>query len=99
MPHRHAVTDITAGHTPRNVQNRPVLYIRARTDADFMHIAAHLHAEPDGGVRADLHIARDARVRRDKRAFMNFWQNAFIGKDQSGHGTFYKGLMLLETIS
>ena len=62
MSYRHTIANITTGHIARDVQNAPILNVRTLADADFMHIAAHIHTKPDIGIFPDLHIARNAGI-------------------------------------
>jgi hypothetical protein len=66
MPHRHIVAD-QAFHALAGIhmQDRAVLNIAARADANHIRIAAQNAIEPDAGTRPDRHIADHRRIRRD----------------------------------
>src|SRR5262249_47603172 len=97
MPDRHIVADqsrITiqrrrfAGadglRRRRYMNDRSILNIGALADADFIHIAAHDAAEPNGTSRTDFDIADNHRARGDESARIDLRHDAVEGKDNGG---------------
>ena len=65
VAHRHIVLDDERVLILHDVQNRTVLNIAARPDANPMHVAANHGAGPDAGVLANRDVADDYGRRVD----------------------------------
>ena len=93
---RHGVTDgdiiaqdqrVFVAH---HVQHRAVLNIRARADADVVHVAANHRARPDAGVFADDHVADDDGGGVDVGGCGDFGSFAAIGSDHAACTCFHE---------
>ena len=68
-----------------HVQDRAVLHIRARTDADVMHVTARDDTGPQRSVLANLDVADHLRRRVDVDVGADARYGALVGSDV--HGT------------
>src|SRR5277367_4942529 len=67
MSYGNLVTQHQRPLPAHHVQHRAVLNIRARPDADVVHVAANHAHGPDAGILANRHVADDHRRRIDVR--------------------------------
>jgi len=79
---REAVVGVFA--RMRHMQDRPVLHIRARADADVVHVAAHDHAGPERSVVAEFDIADQVGGRIDVGVCAEPRQDALVRSDVHG---------------
>lgn len=68
---RHFVFEDGRVRAVGDVDDRPVLYVRARADAYVEDVATHDRVEPDGRLLADLDIADHLRARFDESTGVN----------------------------
>src|SRR5947209_688496 len=85
---RHLVFQNRRVRAVRDVYDRAVLNVCALAYRYVEHVAAHHSAEPDGGVRADGHVAYDLRAVFHERGRVNL---RVLAAERSNHRTHRKG--------
>ena len=76
---REAVVGVFAG--VRHVQDRTVLHVRARADADMVHVASHDRAGPERRIVTEFDVADQVRGGVDVHVRAEARQDALIGSD------------------